>query len=153
MKHLILTLALWGLLLPLSDAAAQVPVEPDVPLVNEYVANTYAQRSSDWWSLLDRQLLATLDVPAATVDQTALQNVIYFATHHADKLALERAVPHLLDVYRTHPDERFRMMALSALYALGDEDGMTRLYRLLGREASERVRRMTVAVLNDYYAN
>lgn len=153
MKRITTMLALVALLLPLHEAAAQVPVEPATPLVNEHIADTYTQRSATWWRLLNKQLLGSLDKPAEAIDQTALQNVIYFATHHADKLRLDRTVPTLIDIYREHTDERYRMLALSALHAVGDEEGMAQLYRLSDDEASDRLRRMTVAVLNDYYAH
>ncbi|ARA94556.1 MAG: hypothetical protein D6685_17270 [Bacteroidetes bacterium] len=142
-------IALTGLLLPL-PAAAQTPAS-QIPLVDEYLADAYAERSPSWWNALSRQLVLSLDKPVTQVDQQTLQNIIFFATNHADKVRLDGATQPLLWIYRTHPDDSYRLMALAALHAIGDENAMYRLYQHVERETSERVRKSTIAALNDYY--
>jgi Na+-transporting methylmalonyl-CoA/oxaloacetate decarboxylase gamma subunit len=64
---------------------------------------------------------------------------------------LNDAAPKLLEVYLKHERVAFRMMALAALHAIGDEDAMQTLNQVVRQEASERVRRVTVAALHDHY--
>lgn len=137
-----------GLLLPL-HAAAQSPTPS--PLADQYVADAYAERSPAWWDTLSRQLVVALDRPMLRIDQKALQNVIFFATNHPDKVELEGATQSLLWIYRAHPEDSHRLMALAALHAIGDREAMYRVYQLVERETSERVRRITAAALYDHY--
>lgn len=132
-------------------ANAQVPVAENTPLVNQYVADSYEHRSAAWWNALGRQLTLTLDVPYDQVQEAALQNVIFFATQHREKVTLNDAAPKLLEVYLKHERVAFRMMALAALHAIGDEDAMQTLNQVVRQEASERVRHVTVAALHDHY--
>ena len=150
MKALYLLIFTLGLLLP-ARTYAQVPTAQETPLVNQYIADTYEQRSPAWWNALGRQLTLLLDVPYDQVNTATLQNVIFFATHHREKVQLNDAAPRLLDVYRKHEQAAFRMMALAALHAIGDEGAMQQLNRVVEREPSDRVRRATLAALNDHY--
>ncbi len=143
----LLALALVGV----RPAYAQTPVEAATPLVNQYVADSYEQRSAAWWNALGRQLTLSVDVPLEQVRPATLQNLIFFATHHRKKVKLNDAAPRLLDVYRNHEQEAFRIMALAALHAIADEAAMQKLYGALPYEHSNRVRRLTVAALNDHY--
>lgn len=133
-------------------AQAQVPVTEE-PLVNQYIENTYQQRSSTWWKALERQLALNLAVDYADVQEIALQNVIFFATLHADKLSFYDMVPSLLEVYRNHENEAYRIMALSALDAIGDERAMQQLYRVVEAkpDAEDRLHRLTLAAVYNHY--
>ena len=139
-----------GLVFP-ARAGAQVPVTQDQPLVNQYIADSYEHRSAAWWNALGRQLTLSVDVPYAQVRETALQNIIFFATHHGEKVKLNDAAPTLLAIYQHHDQVAFRMMALAALHAIGDEDAMQTLNRIVEDEASDRVRHVTAAALHDHY--
>ena len=132
-------------------AQAQVPASVDTPLVNQYIEESYAERSPAWWSALGRQLTLLVDRPHDQIDEAALQNIIFFATHFGDKVMLNDAAPNLVSIYREHEDARFRIMALVALHAMGDADAMRVLYRHVREESDDRLRRMTVAALNDHY--
>lgn len=146
------TLALFALLLlGATPAQAQVPTTPEPALVNQHIADTYAERSPAWWNALGRQLTLTLDKPHAQVEVHALQNVIFFATHYRAQVKLNDAAPKLIEIYRWHPEREFRLMALAALHAIGDERAMETLGELLRREPNGPVRRLTVAALNDHY--
>ena len=139
-----------GLVFP-ARANAQVPVTQDQPLVNQYIADSYEHRSATWWNALGRQLTLSVDVPYEQVQETALQNIIFFATHHGTKVKLGDAAPALLAVYQHHDQVSFRIMALAALHAIGDEDAMQTLNRIVAEEASAKVRHVTVAALYDHY--
>ena len=132
-------------------AGAQVPVTHELPLVNQYIADSYEHRSAAWWNALGRQLTLSIDVPYEQVQETALQNIIFFATRHGEKVKLNDAASILLAVYQHHDQVAFRMMALAALHAIGDEDAMQTLNRAVEEEASDRVRHVTVAALHDHY--
>ncbi len=139
-----------SLLFP-ARANAQVPVTQDVPLINQYIADSYEHRSATWWNALGRQLTLSVDVPYEQVQETALQNIIFFATHHGEKVKLNDAAARLLGIYQHHDQEAFRIMALAALHAIGDESTMQKLQRIVEEEASDRVRHVTVAALHDHY--
>ena len=145
-----LLIATLGLMFP-ARANAQVPVVDNTPLVNQYVADSYEHRSDAWWNALGRQLTLTLDGPYDQIEEAALQNVIFFAVHHREKVKLNDAAAKLLEVYRKHEQVAFRMMALAALHAIGDEDAMQKLNQIVRSETSDRVRRVTVAALHDHY--
>ena len=134
-----------------APAHAQIPVAQETPLVNQYVADSYEQRSPAWWNALGRQLTLPLDVPYDQVQEVALQNIIFFATHHREKVKLDDAVPHLLAIYQHHEHTEFRMMALVALHAIGNEDAMRQLNQFVKAESSDRVRHVTLAALQDHY--
>ena len=138
-------------LLAATPATAQVEVAPQTPLVNQYIADTYAQRSTAWWDALGRQLTLQLDAPVDQVDPVALQNIIFFANLHGDKVDLQSATPKLMTIYRQHSSEQIRMMALAALHGIGDEGAMQVLMREAAAEDTSRLQRMTLAVLTDFY--
>jgi hypothetical protein len=130
---------------------AQVPIEEGKPLVNEYIDDGFEQRSRTWWRALESQLVLSLDRPADRVAEVSLQNVIYFATNHRDRVDLGEAAPLLMNVYRNHDLVGFRMMALSALHAIGDENYLREAYAAARRGDSDRVRKMARAALADVY--
>lgn len=134
---------------------AQVPVSVETPLVNQFIADSYAQRSPAWWNALGRQLTLLVDRPVEQVDAKALQNIIYFATHFGEQVQLNDAAPLLVTLYRQHGRAEMRLMALAALHAIGDAETMATLYQHLrkGQEEDDRVRRLTVAAVNDHYRN
>lgn len=130
---------------------AQVPIDTGRPLVNEYIENALEQRSSTWWTALSSQLALTLDKPVEYVAEVSLQNIIYFANNHRDRMDLREAAPLLMNIYRDHDLVGFRIMALSALHAIGDERYLREAYQISRRSDSERVRRMAHAALADVY--
>ncbi|GAB5518035.1 MAG: hypothetical protein RhofKO_02860 [Rhodothermales bacterium] len=137
--------------LPLASQA-QALVEPETPLVNQYIADSYQPRSDAWWDALSQQLAAPVQDEAMKVDEASLRNIIFFASHHGDKVTLDDTVLSLVEIYRSHADDRFRMLALVALHAIGDKNGMYRVYQSIKQEPSERVRRLSKAAVKDYYA-
>ena len=135
-----------------ATAWAQVPsVVESQPLVNEYIADNESPRRASWWNLLGRQLTSDVDKPVADVTEQELQNIIFFATHHKDKVKLYDAVPYLLKIADSHQKEGFRIMAVSALYSIGHNGSMKELRTLLRDEPSERVQKVIKAAYADYY--
>ncbi len=130
---------------------AQVPVGVDPPLVNQYVENSLEHRSRNWWKALGSQLTLTLDRPVDQVAEVSLQNVIYFAANHRQRVDLRDALPLLARIYEQHDHIGFRMMALSALHAIGDEEYLRNAYQIARRADSDRVRKMARAALADVY--
>lgn len=152
MKHLVLYLLMVSLSVAAATPAhAQTPVTPKTPLVNQHLANVYEQRSTAWWNALGRQLTLSIDVSTDEVDDVALQNIIFFASHYREKVNLKDAAPRLLDIYEQHDQEAYRMMALVALHAIGDSGTMRKLNQAVKDEASDKIRHVTIAALHDYY--
>jgi len=153
LNHRTLTLlSLLVLLLPFArPAVGQVSLAGNYNLVNAYVTDSYEQRSKAWWNALGRQLTLLIDVPYEQVNEPALQNIIFFAANHSEKVRLNDAVPKLTEIYLHHENVSYRMMALAALHAIGDEKTIHQLERTVRKEPSERIRKMTLAVLKDYY--
>ena len=150
-KSFALYLLLTPALLLSERANAQVPVSTHEPLVNQYVADSYTQRSTTWWDALGRQLELQLDQPYSEVNSVTLQNIVFFATHHRDKVKLDDAAPRLLEIYLHHEQEEYRVMALAALHAIGERETMRKLTQVYEDQPSERLRRITLAALNDHY--
>ncbi len=132
-------------------SAAQVPVSSHPPLVNQYIEDGLERRSPAWWKALESQLTLTLDKPVEQVDEVSLQNVIYFATNHSDRVQLADSAPLLMEIYEHHQHAGFRMMALAALHAIGNEKYLERAYSLTRHANSERLNRMARAALADVH--
>ncbi len=130
---------------------AQVPVDESRPLVNDYIEDGLNQRSRTWWRALESQLAVTLDRPVQQVAEVSLQNVIYFANNHSDRVDLTEAAPLLMNIYRDHDLVGFRMMALAALHAIGDDEYLREAYVVARRSDSERVQKMARAALADMH--
>lgn len=138
-------------LLPMS-ANAQVPVLAQKPLVNQYVENEGGVvKSRTWWNLLGRQLSHSIDKPYEEVSVTEMQNIIFFATAHNDKVRLKDALPSLLNILENHEDSQFRLMAVSAIHAIGQRPSMVKLSQLIKEEEHPLVKRIGTAAVNDYF--
>lgn len=99
------------------------------------------------------ELVAALEAPSAAVRSEALHAVANLA-YSPQGVDLSPAVPALLDIFRTDPAERHRIMALRSLETTADEGVMTALRREGWREAQRdhpAVRRLLLFVLVDHY--
>ena len=115
---------------------AQIPVENELNMVDEYLVDLTQDHSNAWWNALGRQLALTVDKPHEEVAEASLQNIIYFATHHSDRIKLEDANPKLLAVYRSHNDAGMRALTLAAIHAIGSEAAIADAYALSTRDRS-----------------
>ena len=107
--------------------------------------------SEAWFAEIDRQYATALK--DAESREQALQEVIYIATRFSEKGTFNKVVAPLVGVYIFDKNKNHRLMALSALHAIGDKYGMQRLRELVNDEPSEQVRRLTRRALSDYYGN
>jgi hypothetical protein len=84
-----------------------------------------------------------------------LQNLIMLADRYGSALDLSGAVPMVLHVYAWDRDERLRTMAVAALHAIGDGEGMERMLERFAelhfrRGLSPRLQHITHATLAEY---
>ena len=167
MKKKIRTLMSLALLLAFCfvfTAQAQVIAKAD--LANEEVVRTPEVRTAEnpvaflssrttlsdtWVKEIDRQYAAWLKRTDDTGRGQALQEIIIIAKQHGDKVTFSKLVSPLLNVYIFDKNKNHRLMALSALHAIGDPYGMERLRELVNDDSSEQVRRLTHYALADYY--
>ena len=115
------------------------------------VLSSTSNVSDSWIKNTDRQFATSLKSRDEAVLEQALQNVIHIATFQGEKFTFKKAVSPLLNVYIFDKEEDHRLMALSALHAIGDTYGMQRLRELVNDDSSERIRRLTRRALADYY--
>jgi hypothetical protein len=109
-----------------------------------------------WWSELSEYLSRPFSEPEGDVEQ-AMGKIIFLSTMYPDKVNFRHVTSDLYNVYRFDRREDHRIMALAALYAIGDENAM-RLLAYRGPfatyapwETSDWVRRMTAAAVAQYY--
>ena len=138
-------------LLPLA-AHAQVPVSAQAPLINQYVEQEGVTKNASWWNLLGRQLSYSIDKPYEDVSVIEMQNIIFFATTHNDKVKLNDALPSLLSIFEHHENPQFRVMAVSAIHAIGKRSAMVEVTRILKNEEHSLVKRIGQAAVNDYFS-
>jgi hypothetical protein len=93
-------------------------------------------------SELAQMLTSTVDAQRIR----ALQRVTELAYHTPD-VDLTSAVPALVDIYNNDPDKRYRLAAVSALHAIGDEQGMRQVRKRVLREPSLSVQYAAVGAL------
>lgn len=130
---------------------AQVAVQTQQPLISQYVENDMAVSKASWWNLLGRKLSHSIDKPYNEISVAEMQNIIFFASNHKDKVKLRDALPSLIDVLKNHEDEQIRMMAVSAINAIGHRPAMVELKKIADQESSERVQKIAYAAVNKYF--
>ncbi len=145
MKRVLSTIALAGLLsTPGFRVSAQV-AQPPTDLVAEYMENDNSYRSLTWWKALSADLTLRTEGEVDHIAPETLQNIIYFASQLSPKVDLGGAVPGLVRVFCSHPDQAYRMMALAALSAIGDRTGLAEISESYETEQSSRIRKMSLA--------
>jgi hypothetical protein len=132
---------------PMARAQASQPV----PAAPADFTVYYDQWTPQQWRALQRQLMASLRAPIDQIDQSVLQNVIYFETHYPDAMQLERAASRLLRIYERHEQPEMRVLAITALHAAGEAESMKRLARVIRHEESDVARHVGIAAVVDFY--
>jgi HEAT repeat protein len=122
-----------------------------VPIASSRAQSPLDSKSPEWWHAFGKQLVASLDSPIAKIQEQALSQIIFYAAHYPGKMDLDPATPKILEVFKNDNKVARRTLALMALHAIGDEQGMRRLNTLVRYETSPRVETLTRAVLADYY--
>lgn len=152
LKHTTALLALIGCSFTLT-AQAQEPLSLrlfDLPvgLIEE---SAEADTTSEALDNLCTTLIHLLKEADDESKQQALQNIIFLSTNFKEDVNFSRATSNLYNIFRFDQNEGYRIMALQALHAIGNETSMRQLAAHVRWERSPRVRRFTNAVLNDYY--
>ncbi len=145
-------LGLFLLMFAPAGASAQVATVSHQPLINQYVENDAVTEKKSWWNLLGRQLSYSIDKPYSEVTVAEMQNIIFFASNYKNKVKLNDANASLLDVFKNHEDPQFRLMAVSAINAIGQRSAMVELARAVDNETTPLVKRVATAAVNKYFA-
>lgn len=132
-----------------TPAVGQVPVPAEEPLVNAYIADYAQERPAWWWRALGQQLVLGVERPVEQVPGAALQNIIFFATNHRDKIDFRGVVQPLIRIYESDAPASYRIMAVAALHAIGDRQVIRLLAKRARKETSARVRKITLAAAVD----
>ena len=82
---------------------------------------------------------------------TAAADIIYLSCYFRDRVDFRRASLPLMHRYVFETDESLRLLALSAMHAIGHHDTMARLGQRIRVERSPKVKRLTTAAVNDYF--
>lgn len=152
MKRILQSLFFFAVVIGSTNLAqAQIQTHPKSQLMQGQIEHPYTGWNKSQWKALRKQLDRLTEVPAGQIDAVTMQNIIYFATYFPYKAKLGKTSSNLLEVYQTHEREDYRILALSALHAIGDPVSMEMLHENVDAEPSARVRRITLAVLKDYY--
>jgi hypothetical protein len=150
MKRVLSVIALAGLLSFFKNSASAQVAQRPTDLVAEYVQNDNTYRSLTWWKALSADLVLRTEAEADVVTPETLQNIIYFASQAPPNLDLTGAVPGLVRVFRSHPQQAYRMMALAALSAIGDPRGLEEIRDSYQTERPGTIRNMSLAVLREH---
>lgn len=110
-----------------------------------------------WWRSMGRSVNQELN-GTDRQQELALQKIIFFGTYYSAQVRFGRSVSHVYHVYRFHPDERLRVMAIAAMLAIGSDEGMHLLaYRDEGFgvahwDSSPRVQGLAIAAVNQHFS-
>lgn len=129
-----------------------------VLLLGSFAAGAHAQviRAEEpaepprWTQAIGYQLAELLVSPIDEQRSQAFQLTAYYARSRPE-LDLEPTVPVLVEIYKGDAEERYRLAAVGALHAIGDENGMQQVRRLVYWQPSGRVQNVSLAALVDYY--
>ena len=122
------------------------------PHVEEYFANPDKTYNPDWWNSLKEEI--SLEGQSyRKISVEALQNVIFFGSNFSDRVDLTASTPILLDVFFYHKNEGMRIMAMSALYEIGDSASLKTVQNKLYKQQSERAKRFAIRALTAYHNN
>lgn len=103
------------------------------------------------WKQLKREQLEAVRSSDADVWQAAAVNIMYLVTFYGEKVDFDRASNPLMQKYVFDRNEKHRILALAGMHAIGHRDTIARLSQRVRLEASPRVRRLTVAAVQDYF--
>jgi len=106
-----------------------------------------SEREIDW-KLVSKNLVKAL----ASENDGLRQSAMVLIVRHSDKLRVNDAVYDVMHIYRTHKNERVKQLALATLHKMQSKWAMGFLRMDLKFQESERLRRMVLAILQDYEA-
>jgi hypothetical protein len=98
------------------------------------------------WALFSEALVEAMHTPNQGVRLGALQQIATYGSH----LEVDEVLFDIVRIYRDASNQNCRILALMALASLEDPWAMDFLERSARFEKNDRIRRHTVAVVNDY---
>jgi len=159
-RRLSRTRQLAGLILPILalslTLALSLPLALTLPVQAQPVAGAEGQDAStlgNWHQTIGEQLATVLRSHDDALRAVAMQNLIVLSAQGPGEFDLTPAVPALLEIYADdRNDAPQRIMAVAALRAIGEKDGMDQLY-LLSEEERRASREYQVAqtAVKHYY--
>lgn len=138
-----IALAMCLITVPALTAAAQGVRFSDEPSSSE---NSVPSGKATVGDRLARDLASS----NATTRERALAETAFHAHFGQRNVDLTPTLPALIKVYKSDPDEQRRIMAVSILDAIGDQDAMHALYFYAKQERSQRVQMVTLAALQKH---
>jgi hypothetical protein len=105
-----------------------------------------AQEYETDWALFSEALVEAMDTPNQGVRLGALLQIATYGSH----LDVDEALFDIVRIYRDATDTNCRILALMALASLEDPWAMDFLERSARFEKNDRIRRHTIAVVNEY---
>ena len=137
-------------------AQRSAPVELNAPEISEvslpeFTSTDQSRQPASWWEARVAQEVAALGSDNQETRETALRTLVFIANNYGEKANLKPAVAPLYNLYRFNKVETHRIMALSALQAIGDDESMRLLGEDLQWEISPRVRTLMKAAVASYF--
>ncbi len=133
---------------PKADRPASATLSAEV-----FSGEDLSTRGEAWWDAVERGKRDLLNTPDFAAREAALQGIIHLAAHYPEHADFNRALVALYDTYRFDRNEGKQVMALAALHAIGDEQVMRKLAQHAPWETNERLRKLTIAAVNDYFSD
>ncbi len=110
-----------------------------------------AGNSRSEWKVVKKQQIVALKGADFNERARALQSIIYFATYHPEEVSFRNTAPRIYSIYKDDPDDGMRVLALSALLAMGADEALRFVAQDVKTERSERVRRVTTLALAERF--
>lgn len=108
---------------------------------------TASVENAPWTEHFGEQVRQLLETGDPERQEDAMQYVLLYARRSDVDVDFGPAVPALFEIYEDAEKEGLRLLALSALNAIGGEPVMTRLAERVRYERSDRVRHHTLRML------
>lgn len=121
-------------------AVAPASAQPDATATDSI-------EKAPWTEHLGEQARVLLETGDPERQEDAVRYVLLYARRSDVNVDFEPAVPALFEIYENAENEGLRLMALSALNAIGGEPVMTRLAEQVRFEQSDRVRHHALRML------
>ena len=109
-----------------------------------FYSSSLAGDQPDKWQMASQNMVYALKHGPDGLKQSVLQNII----RYGENLQVEEAVYDVMSIYRSHPDERVRQLALVALYKMNNNWALSFLERAIKFEKSPKLRKSICAILH-----
>lgn len=109
------------------------------------ISQLMAGEKSDKWDMASQNMILALQGDNDGLKASVLQNIIRFG----DSLDVQEAVYDVMSIYRSHPNEGMRQLALIALYKMKNGWALSFLERAIKFEKSPRIQKSICAILSE----